>query len=273
VAERFVLRELECDPGRFARIGSGLLAPGGEAQIVVAHLRGDAVLVGRHQRWTGGAADASAPTLRRLGGGRTIRTRDGSVGVYVRIPSTTIAPDKVVNRLVRGVLAATGAHYFGRDAIVRRGAEIAVVAHEATSAGVALLEVIGELDIDVERLGSATRATDAPSEGDPPDPPLREHEAGWRWSGRAEVPIGVVEALVRMEGAVIAEARLRGDFLAPAEQVRALERSAVGLAGDPAALGAAFGRALAATSSWGAILGVDHPAILASAIHAAVVSP
>jgi lipoate-protein ligase A len=54
-------------------------------------------------------------------------------------------------------------------------------------------------------------------------PPVEEDEAGLASSGLAEVPIGFVEALAASEGGRIARPRLRGDLVAPAFVLSALE--------------------------------------------------
>ncbi|HJZ83717.1 MAG TPA: hypothetical protein VKN99_00910 [Polyangia bacterium] len=71
------------------------------------------------------------------------------------------------------------------------------------------------------------------ADGPAPEPPALEQETGWAQSGPAPVPIGFVEALVRADASgTLQGARLRGDFIAPAFAVAALERA---LAGCPLA--------------------------------------
>jgi hypothetical protein len=110
----------------------------------------------------------------------------------------------------------------------------------------------------------------APWEGPPgegPALPGEEPEEGLAGSGVAEISIGFVEALVRREGNRIAEARLRGDFIAPAFAVESLERS---LAGCPLAFAEVGRRVDAAFRAPGAcILGLRELAILARVVLAA----
>src|SRR5262249_32026165 len=71
-----------------------------------------------------------------------------------------------------------------------------------------------------------------------------EEDAGFVSSGVADVPIGFVEALVRHDGARVIEARLRGDFQAPARGLAALEAALAGVALDLVALRTAVAGAL-----------------------------
>ncbi len=59
-------------------------------------------------------------------------------------------------------------------------------------------------------------------------PAAVEEEMGLEESGVADIPIGFAEALVREAGDRIAEARLRGDFIAPAFAIRSIEEAMVG---------------------------------------------
>ena len=100
-----------------------------------------------------------------------------------------------------------------------------------------------------------------------PAPLVAEQESSLVASGPHEVPIGFLEALVRVDRDRIAEARLRGDFIAPAFAVSALETSLAGCPLDATAVGlrvdAAF-RARGAT-----ILGVTSLRVFADAVLAA----
>src|SRR5262249_27213497 len=157
-------------------------------------------------------------------------------------------------RCVRGLLHAIGAvagkpaHYFGRDAVIMDGREVAVVSQEGIDPVMfeAFVSVrgfppgrypphgdprvaeraIGGLDAVPFATFSAAlmsayaaRPGAAPPEGPSPAPAVDEREGGYRWSGWADVPIGFVEAMART-GVV----RLRGDFIAPYERVVALEQ-------------------------------------------------
>lgn len=75
-------------------------------------------------------------------------------------------------------------------------------------------------------------------EGEPPEPAVWEDEGGWEESGVADVAIGFAEALVRHDGSVVREVRLRGDFVAPAFFVRRLEADLAGCPLDFESLGA-----------------------------------
>jgi lipoate-protein ligase A len=102
--------------------------------------------------------------------------------------------------------------------------------------------------------------------GEPP-PAAEEDEAGLASSGLAEIPIGFAEALVRRSGDRILEARLRGDFMAPAFAREALEHS---LAGCPLAFGEVGSRVDAAFRAPGAFVhGLRDLRVLADAVLAA----
>jgi len=60
-------------------------------------------------------------------------------------------------------------------------------------------------------------------------PPVWEDEEGFETSGVADIPIGFAEALLRHADDRVVEVRFRGDFIAPAFVVRALEQELVGL--------------------------------------------
>src|SRR5512140_774254 len=81
-----------CDPARFVRVEAGLLARGHPAPIlVIAELATPALLLGRHQR-AESAVDPPAvraggiALLRRAGGGRTLLSGDGTVGLFLQTP-------------------------------------------------------------------------------------------------------------------------------------------------------------------------------------------
>src|ERR1700722_13042117 len=127
-----------CGVERFAMLGPALLAraeaePESAPLLVIAELTGDALLLGQHQRLAS-CLDAEhlrasgLPVFRRASGGKTLRVGAGTVGVLVVLPTLDalgaglVAPDKLMNRTVRGLLAGLtrsgargGAHYFGRD--------------------------------------------------------------------------------------------------------------------------------------------------------------
>lgn len=79
-----------------------------------------------------------------------------------------------------------------------------------------------------------------PVEGALPEadlPPAEEDEAGLSASGHVEIPIGFLEALSAAAGGRLVGPRLRGDFIAPASTVAALEASLDGAPLDAAEIG------------------------------------
>jgi hypothetical protein len=181
--------------------------------------------------------------------------------------------------------ATGGAFYFGRDFVVSQHRHVATVSQDGARGGTLLFEAIvaataplavpaaypehpdprapgpppGDLgDPGFERLAAAivdgygtllqatpTAEPVAPDEGPPLAPPVDEDEAGLAWSAPAPIPIGFVQAGARAESGRIGEVRLRGDFIAPAFAVAALEAALRGRRFDLADVGpeldAAFG--------------------------------
>lgn len=254
------------------------LAPAAEARLVVAELTGDALVLGRHQRRSSALADAPLPVVRRRGGGRTLRAGDGVVGVQLSLPAPGVPLDRVINRQVRPIRAALGTAYFGRDWLSRAQAQVGMVSLDATEEGSVVFEAWlaathtlaldaawsrypthgdpraagaphGILDRSFDdvaaRLASAFGASGDAAVEDGAPLTVDEDERGLGWSGVADVPIGFVEALARLDGGVFAEVRLRGDFIAPAWWIAHLERALRGVAPSLPAAGAVVRDALA----------------------------
>jgi hypothetical protein len=149
-----------CAVDRFARIGaalaSGVSEPGAGPVLVVAGLAGDAILLGRFQRARSAIALDHAADLaiyRRLGGGRSLRVGEGTVGVLLAVParglSEPVSPGKFLNRMVRGLRRglessrlARSVHYFGRDFLSSGGKQVAILSQEGTASGAAVLEAV-----------------------------------------------------------------------------------------------------------------------------------
>jgi hypothetical protein len=68
-------------------------------------------------------------------------------------------------------------------------------------------------------------------------PPAEEDETGLSTSGPVEIPIGFLEALSAAAAGRLVGPRLRGDFIAPAAAVTALELALEGAPLDPAEVG------------------------------------
>jgi hypothetical protein len=358
----FVARVPDCTVDRFSRLEQGLLAGAGVPDVVagddpvllLAGLAGSGVLLGRHQRARSAlhlreAIGGHLELARRAGGGRTVAAGDGTLGVFLWMPPGSpllpagTAVDRVVNRLVRGLLSglrregARDAAYFGRDFVSSQGRRVAAVSQEGTEGGGVAFEAIvavtrslalpaglgrypphsdpraegppattvaeiaqapreansvGEaiargyaegLGCDLHPAGDtgktgveggartqgrARPAGVAPREGGAL--PVEEDETGLSESGLAEVPIGFVEALVRVEGNRLLEARLRGDFQAPAFAVAALERSLAGAAPTLAVVGRRVDEAFERPGAF--LRGLDARRTLADAVLAAAAS-
>ncbi|MBS2028399.1 MAG: hypothetical protein JST54_10880 [Deltaproteobacteria bacterium] len=100
--------------------------------------------------------------LRRNSGGRALHIGEGTVGVLLALPemgallSQPLAPSKVLNRYVRGLLAGLtragapeGAHYFGRDFVSARGQQLAVIGQD-NGTRAAIFEALIALDRPLE---------------------------------------------------------------------------------------------------------------------------
>lgn len=314
------------DAPELPRLARGLLAQvagGRDARLLVAELTGEAVALGRFQR-AATAVRGRPARFRRVGGGVALVAGAGTIGVALALPGLgAIAPDKVLNRWVRGLDAgltragAPGVHYFGRDHVVASGRRLGAVSQEITAEGEVLFEAIIALN---RTLSLAADVRGYPTHGDPrivslrdvalaelapreltfagvaqalaegwagtngfalkseeaPPPPAElpmwpevdEDDTGLEWSGVADVPIGFVEALARAEGGKIAEARLRGDFLAPSSLVAEMERQVVGAPVDYGAIATRLQGVLAA-SPIGFLIGLKDVGVLAEAISTA----
>ncbi len=117
-----------------------------------ATLRGDALVLGAHQR----AADALTPAareqstvLRRATGGITVQASEGVVyvalGLHERSVLMSCPKLRILNRNVRGALAGlrlagAAAHYFGRDFLTVDTRPAAFVGWDARADGRVLLE-------------------------------------------------------------------------------------------------------------------------------------
>lgn len=297
-----VARIPRCDPARFSRLEAGLLAAGWPRPVlIVAGFAEPALLLGRHQR-VASAVDLPAARarglnpVRRAGGGRSLLVGEGAVGLFLyappedRLAEPAFAPDRAMNRYVRGLLAglrglgARSAAYFGRDFVSAESRQLATVSQESTPAGGLAFEAVvavsrpvpvphdlsrypphrdpraaGPAPVSLAELAGAPPAFEqvaaaleagwcAVHERDPaevagalpeaPLAPVEEDEGGLSASGLAEIPIGFVEALAGLAGGRLVSPRLRGDFLAPAHVVAALEAALDGAPLDLVEVGA-----------------------------------
>ncbi len=148
-------------------------APGGPPDPILAVARLDraSVLLGRYQR----AASAlrldavetdRCPIFRRAGGGRAILAPPGTVAFLLALPfpgsllPRAIPADRVLNRYVRGVMAALrrlgaagGAFYTGRDFILADHAQIGVISQQSALVGPTLFEAVLAMDEPLELPG------------------------------------------------------------------------------------------------------------------------
>jgi lipoate-protein ligase A len=135
--------------GRPSRTRAGVLR--------VYDFAGDVLSLGRYHLAPDGAAAAGGPTVhRRLSGGRVMPFGDGFVGLTLALPHRSalfsddplaLAPNQIMNRYVRGILAAcklenVPAFYPGRDFITVDRRILALVSFEVDHNGALLFEAI-----------------------------------------------------------------------------------------------------------------------------------
>ena len=137
-------------------------------------------------------------------------------------------------------------------------------------AGAAPIEAGALADLLAQAYAGATGRELAPFDGplvEVEAPPAVEAEAHLARSGVAEIPAGFVEALLRHEGGLVLEARLRGDFMAPADLLAGLERALAGCPLEAQALGRRVDQAFSAPGAF--IHGLSALGILPEALLAA----
>ncbi len=144
-----------------------------EPTLVVYASPGRIVSLGRYHLYAGDAERDGVRALRRLTGGRATGAGEGWLSVALVLPrigamlperDAALKPDQVMNRYVRGLLAAFRAlgadcFYPGRDAITFDHRELAACSFEVATSGAMLFEAtiavargMEELVHDLERL-------------------------------------------------------------------------------------------------------------------------
>ncbi|MGH7778298.1 MAG: lipoyl protein ligase domain-containing protein [Candidatus Binataceae bacterium] len=134
------------------------------------------VSLGRYHLYSGAAQRAGIGAARRLTGGRAIGAGDGWLSIALIVPrvgallserDAALKPDQVMNRYVRGLLAAlrslgVDCFYPGRDAITSDHRELAACSFEVAASGAMLFEAalavnrgMEELIHDLDRLDPA----------------------------------------------------------------------------------------------------------------------
>jgi hypothetical protein len=115
---------------------------------------GDAVSLGRYHVVPDGADARGIGLVRRVGGGRAAPLGDGFAGVVLALPhrasllapDTTLVPEQILNRYVRGLLGALEslgirAYYPGRDVVTVDGRIVASLGFELAPDGTTLVEM------------------------------------------------------------------------------------------------------------------------------------
>jgi hypothetical protein len=129
---------------------SALVSEAAPVALYGAPLRGDALVLGRHQLASQLLSpDRAATALRRCTGGALVHAADGvsyvALALYDRSSLMACPPGRLLNRNVRGVLqglrlAGVPANYFGRDFLSFAARPAIYVGWDASDDGRALLE-------------------------------------------------------------------------------------------------------------------------------------
>jgi len=143
------------------------LAPGrSQGWLHVAAVDGDVVSLGRHHPSPPPVAGSGVVVERRQTGGRVVAHGAGFLHVALVLPHRAalvgsdpraLAPEQVLNRLVRGVLGAlqqlgVEPHYPGRDVVTVGAKPVAELAFTVTAAGAALVDVVVSWERDQSAL-------------------------------------------------------------------------------------------------------------------------
>ncbi len=124
------------------------------------------VSLGRYHLYSGEPLRGGVGAIRRLTGGRAIGAGDGWISLSLVLPhigallserDAALKPDQVMNRYVRGLLAALRAlgadcFYPGRDAITFDHRELAACSFEVAAGGAMLFEATIAVDRGMEEL-------------------------------------------------------------------------------------------------------------------------
>lgn len=125
------------------------------------------VSVGRYHLYAGPGERGEINAFRRLTGGRVVGGGEGWLGIALVLPtrnsllneeaSARLAPDQVMNRYVRGLIAGLrsmrlNCFYPGRDAITYEQREIAMCSYEIDASGAMLFEATLALNRGMEEV-------------------------------------------------------------------------------------------------------------------------
>jgi hypothetical protein len=235
----------------------------GDAELLVARVAGDAILLGAFQRRSDVSTELDV--FRRASGGAAVRLGVGSlyVGLALRRHDALVACEaaRMVNRYVRPLLRAltkcgAKAEYTGRDwvGVLHRPAGMVGFAHDATSGralveavvGVTtpfaieerasflgkrpgtVVEIVGR-DVGLDRIESAV-AEAYPTATSTATSIATSIATDLPWTATATIPIGLLAAGRDASGTL----RLGGDLMASRDAVASLEAHLAELAPDAA---------------------------------------
>jgi hypothetical protein len=143
------------DVGRIASRARALLRTSQCEKRAILHVftvSGDVLSIGRFHAVP---EESPLPLVRRLGGGRAAPLGEGFAGLMLALPHraalvadepAALAPEQVLNRAVRGLLAALEAfgvrgYYPGRDVVTAGGRVLAALGFEVAADGATLVEM------------------------------------------------------------------------------------------------------------------------------------
>jgi lipoate-protein ligase A len=168
----------QCEPHKLLGLQLHLLGrfeyQDAEPVLLLWRFPGEVVLLGRYHLYRGPAERRGITAYRRLTGGRIVNAGDGWLGCSLILPSRAalmggrdarLRPDQVMNRCVRGAMAALRAmgadcFYPGRDTLTCKGRELAMCSFEQTSSGALLFELFIAVGRGLETLPLAMERFD-----------------------------------------------------------------------------------------------------------------
>src|SRR5262249_12757450 len=145
---------LATDRALLDAVTSGTLAATGALRVYT--LAGDVLAIGRFHASPGPRPESGIRVMRRWSGGRAMPWGDGFVGVSVVLPHRSalvsadpeaLAPSQVMNRCVRGILAAcedagVPAFYPGRDLLTVERRMLGMVSFAVEEGGALVFEAV-----------------------------------------------------------------------------------------------------------------------------------
>jgi lipoate-protein ligase A len=209
--------------------------------LMVYAIAGTVVSLGRYHLYDGASERGGVTAMRRLAGGRAVGAGDGWLGMALVLPEwgallpeqdRRLKPDQVMNRYVRGLLAAMRVlglecFYPGRDAITFQRREVAACTFEVDASGALLFEALiavsrgmEELSRDLDRLDPDGTVPSAVHTTDTSTTMARELK---RLPGFEEIAQAIIKGYGEVLGGVNARELAPEESAAGAERGRSLQ--------------------------------------------------